>query len=94
MNKIKPLLTLIVALILIGFFGFVGYVYCKDNNYDVIREIVFGILTPFYLGLMGLFIEFIGISGLIKYHKTFQQGCIKFGLVCDDLEIIDTNYFI
>ena len=31
---------------------------------------------------------------LIKYHKTFQQGCVRFGLVCDDLEVIDTNYYI
>lgn len=31
---------------------------------------------------------------LIKYHKTFQQGCVKLGLVYNNLEVIDTDYCI
>ena len=48
MNKnIKSILKFIVLILLISFFGYVGYVYCKDNNMDVFKGTIIGMLTLF-----------------------------------------------
>lgn len=54
--KDKELMEIIKGLIcffiLSGFFGYIGYIFCIDNNYDIRRGITFGILYPIGLALL------------------------------------------
>ena len=68
-NKIKAILGLIIWIAVIGFFAYAGYVYCKDNNGNVMKGIVFGILFPFIILILDQkesfgFIAFIIITFL------------------------------
>lgn len=54
--KSKELTEIIIGLIcffiLSGIFGYIGYSFCADNNYDVKKGIVFGILFPIGLSIL------------------------------------------
>ncbi len=45
-NKIKAIFGLIVFIAVISLCAYVGYAYCKDNNGNVIKGILFGALFP------------------------------------------------
>lgn len=54
--KSKELTGIIIGLIcffiLSGIFGYIGYSFCADNNYDVKKGLVFGILFPIGLSIL------------------------------------------
>ena len=60
---ILALLKIFVLILLIGLFGYVGYIYGKDNNCDIVKCVVLGCLFPF---IFCYFDEEIGIS-IIKF---------------------------
>ena len=45
----KVIGQIILCIFLSCFFGYCGYTYCIDNNYDIAKGIVFGALFPFVL---------------------------------------------
>lgn len=61
----KYLKTLIVALFVGGIFGYLGYLYAKDNNEDIRRGIIFGIV--FSLGIVPLKITDAGFFSFVIY---------------------------
>ena len=54
--KSRELTQIIIGLlcffVLSGIFGYIGYSFCLDNNYDIQRGIVFGILFPMGIAIL------------------------------------------
>ena len=50
LEKIYNIIGQLIICILLGIlFGYAGYVFCKDNNYNLTKGITFGFLFPFIL---------------------------------------------
>ena len=48
LEKIYNIIGQLIIYILLGIFGaYVGYIFCKDNNYNITKGIIFGFLLPF-----------------------------------------------
>ena len=73
-NKIKAIFGLIIFLSMISFCAYAGYTYCKDNNGDVIKGIVFGALLPFIILILDHKANF-GFIGFIIITFLYVMIC-------------------
>lgn len=92
--KNKELTEMIVGLfsfmILSCLFGYIGYVFCTDNNYDIQRGIVFGALFPIGLAflkemnfgnILAYIVYIIGYIAIIEYIPIYVGIILLFAIV-------------
>ncbi len=90
-NDLSKLLgALIIILLIAGIFGYLGYIYSKDNNISISHGIIFGTLFPFGVGLLELyncnsflcFILYTVVYIIIaSFVPTFVGGIILFLII-------------
>ena len=66
-KNLKVILKFIGVVFCFGLFGYVGYLYSKDNNEDTFKGFTFGILTPLVLGGMGWLISEFNVSIIVRF---------------------------
>lgn len=64
-KELKSAIGIFVISILLGAFSaYVGYLFCRDNEYNAIKGVIFGFLIPFVYGVLYQLLE------KIRYQKS------------------------
>ncbi len=72
--KMKAIFGLIIFVAMISFCAYIGYVYCKDNNGNIMKGIVFGALLPFIILILD-HKESFGFIGFIIITFLYVMIC-------------------
>ena len=90
-NELNEFLkSLIVFLLISILFGYVGYIYSKDNNLSISHGIIFGVLFPLGVGLLEMsnfsnffitLIYTIAYLAIASHIPTFVGGIILFIII-------------
>ena len=68
MNKnLKTVLKFIGVVFLLGLFGYIGYIYSKDNNKAPFNGIIFGMITPLVIGGINWLISEFNFSNIGQF---------------------------